>query len=234
MFDRKIITAAMAHAATDFPYESCGIVLEGEYFTLANTAEDPEHNFCLEPMAYALATRRGDIEAIIHSHPNGPAWPSEADQSEQMRHGIAWGIVPFSGQVPQEPFFWGGDTPMEPLLGRKFRPAVSDCYALCRDWITVNQGVTIPNLLRSDEWWDGDEDNRFLEGFAAIGFREVEGDPEPGDGLLMSLCSSTVNHCAMYVGNGLILHHRLNKFSREEPFHRWRKYVRMVIRRGES
>jgi len=233
MFDRQVITDAMRHAATAYPQESCGLVVDGAYLPMENTAEAPEADFRIAPKAYLVAKKKGEVEAVIHSHANAPDYPSEVDQIEQIRMGLAWGIVPMDKDVPQEPFFWGGNTPAAPLLGRKFRPGVHDCYSLARDWYQ-GQGIVLPELPRSDAWWVGDEDNRFLDRFQDLGFEPIEGDPEPGDGVLMQVCSSNVNHCGVYIGNGLLLHHLQNRFSREEPYHRWHNHVRMVIRRVEK
>ncbi|NDV19994.1 hypothetical protein GO013_11230 [Pseudodesulfovibrio sp. JC047] len=234
MFDQQVITAAMDHARAKFPCEACGLVVDSEYLPRENTADDPLNDFRIAPQAFVAASRKGEVQAVIHSHPKGPDWPSHVDQVEQLRMGLAWGIVPFIGQVPQSPFFWGGDTPIAPLVGRPFRPVAADCYTLFRDWLRVHRDVVLPDLERSDEWWDGDEDNRFMEGVEAIGFRAVDDDPKLGDGVLMQVCSSKVNHCGIYVGNGLLLHHLQNRLSREEPYIRWRKHVRTIIRRVQS
>lgn len=231
MFSKKTIRDMKMHAKAEYPKESCGLVVDGQYVPAINTAPNPKQDYQIDPQQYARFMVTGQLQAVVHSHPKGPNYPSEADQEIQLASGLTFGIIYMEEGGVQDVFFWGDDVPAAPLVGRPFRPVVADCYALCRDWLWEEKAIRLPNLLRSDAWWTGEEDNRFLEGFEAIGFRKVEGDPKPGDGLLMQIRSSKVNHCAVYLENGLILHHLINRLSREEPFARWQKYVHTIIRR---
>lgn len=232
MFVDTIIQAAMDHARQEYPREACGFVVSGEYLPRNNTAENPEVDFRVSPQAWVAAEAVGEIEAVIHSHPNGPAHPSRADMESQIRTGLAWGIVPMVKGAAQVPFFWGGDTPVQPLIGRRFRSGVADCYALARDWYRLEQGVVLPDFPR-EPGWEAEED-LFMDNFRGAGFEPVDDEPRIGDGILMQVCSRRVSHCAVYVGNGLMLHHLTRRQSCTEPMGRWRKLIRFVVRRVAS
>jgi proteasome lid subunit RPN8/RPN11 len=230
MFDEQVIREAMAHAAGDYPLESCGLVAGGRYIPAVNTAEDPAEDFRISPAAWVAADWLGPVQAVIHSHPDGDDFPSRSDMLGQMSVGVAYGIVTVQGGRPSQPFFWGGETPVPPLVGRVFRHGVTDCYALARDWYRTERGIVLPEYARRNDWWEHDED-MFLDNFRAAGFEPVDGQPQPGDGLLMRVLTDRVNHCGVYVGDGDILHHLFNRLSRHEPFNRWRRHIHMIVRR---
>ena len=70
-----------------------------------------------------------------------------------------------------------------------------------------------------------------MDNFRDAGFEPTSEPPQVGDVALMQVCSSKVNHCGIYLGAGLMLHHLSNRLSKTEPFNRWRKHVRMIVRR---
>ena len=130
MFGSEVQRAALAHAAAEAPRESCGLVVGGVYLPRKNIAADPLHDFKISPQGYAGALTRGVLQAVIHSHPDGPDYPSEDDMSHQRTSALPWGVV-----YKSKGLFWFGDQcPIPDLLGRQFRTGVTDCYSLVRDW----------------------------------------------------------------------------------------------------
>ncbi len=233
MISQTVIQAAMQHAADEYPRESCGLVVDGVYLPRTNTAADPLEDFRISPQAYAAASRKGTVQAVIHSHPDKPDHPSGADMEGQIRSGLAWGIVPVRDGVAGEPFFWGGDTPVPPLLGRPFRHGVCDCYALVRDWYRTVKGLALPEFARQANWWE-EECDLLADNVCRAGFSPISDTPQVGDVILMQISSDKINHMGVYVGNGLMLHHLSNRLSREEPYNRWRKFIRQIVRRNVS
>lgn len=240
MFSDRIINAAMEHARAEFPRESCGLVVDDKFVPRNNTALDPEKDFRIAPQAWLAAESRGTVRGVIHSHPEGTAHPSRSDMAGQIGSGLAWGIIPMQNGRPLHPFFWGGDTPMQPLVGREFRSGVADCYALARDWYLQEHGVTIMDCPRAPGW--DAEDDLFMDHFSEAGFEIVlhglrpEDLPrlQPGDGILLQICSAKVNHCGVYLGKGLMLHHLVDRLSREDVLARWASHVRYVLRRAAA
>lgn len=224
------IRAAMAHAKLAYPEESCGFMVSGEYVPCANTAIDPVKHFRIAPQAWVLAEGKGEVQAVIHSHPGGLDYPSEADQARQIETGLAFGIVAMRDGEPRAPFFWGGATPAAPLLGRKFRWGMADCYALACDWYRAEMNVILPTFTRGPGW--NEEENLFLDHFEEAGFRQVEGLPQVGDGILMRIGSRRVNHCAVYVGDGQLLHHLRGRLSCLDALGPWLRFAALTVRRS--
>lgn len=235
MFDKEIIDAIKADALERFPEESCGIVvrrLDGTmlYVPMENSATDPLTSFHIE--ASKLAPVMKNLVAIVHSHPNGPDCPSEADMRQQMAFGVPFGIVSTDGVGCLEPFFWGGNATRAPLIGRGFRHGVTDCYALIRDYFDEKLNITLNEYPRDWEWWaDGKrlyEDHFEREGF----FRIDESEVREHDCFLAQIRSDTPNHAGVYVGGNLILHHLTSRhpsdpsrLSKREPLGSWYKFI---------
>lgn len=232
MFDQEIVQAIKAHAISQFPKESCGLVVAGAYVPCENKAAQPEHEFRIAPEDFLKFT---DVKAVVHSHPNGPNHPSEADMRHQLSTGLNFGIVACNGEAAMDPFFWGPDVYAPPLIGREFRHGPSgsdgkgDCYALCRDWYRIEMKIELPEVPRDDEWWKKGGD--LYSEFAKYGFRKISIDEiRYGDGVLAQIRSPVPNHAGIYLGQGLILHHLQERLSRREPVGGWAKHVTHVVR----
>jgi cell wall-associated NlpC family hydrolase len=128
-------------------------------------------------------------------------------------------------------FWWGGGAPRAPLIGRSFRHGVTDCYALLRDYYALERGIELPEFPRRSQWWDLGGD-MLAENFEQVGFRQLHGPDQlaPGDALLGRIGGGVVNHCGIYIGQGLILHHLTNRLSRREPLEPWKRYISHYLR----
>ena len=63
--------AAKQHALEQAPKESCGIVVNDEYYPCLNIADTPEDNFSIHPKDFLKARSKGILQYIVHSHPKG-------------------------------------------------------------------------------------------------------------------------------------------------------------------
>ncbi|MCA0944486.1 C40 family peptidase [Salipiger pacificus] len=223
--------AMRAHAVEAYPNEAVGAVIDGEYIRLENVAENPQETFCVDMEAFIAAHGDADVQAIVHSHPDGPNHPSEADMRQAAAWGVPWGIILCDGTGwAGDPFFWGEGVPVPALEGRTFRHGVTDCYALVRDWFKLERGIDLPDLPRTDEWWTKGG-NILEEHYAAFGFERIDPkDVQPGDCFLMCIRARNANHSGVFVEDGQILHHLPNRVSRREHYARWGGMLHSVLR----
>jgi len=227
MFPVDILESIKTHALAEHPRESCGVVVGAEYIACRNEAENPEKDFRIPTAEYSKYARR--VKAIIHSHTNGKAFPSKADMQSQIATKKPWGIVVTDGAVVNDFFYFGDGSPVPPLIGRQFRHGVTDCYALVRDWYKQEQGIVLPAYARADQWWEAGE-SMLVDFFSDCGFEVVQRVSEPGDCVIGRVLGKVPNHCGVYIGNDLVLHHLSNRLSRSEPLQPWMKYVTHCLR----
>lgn len=230
------ITAVHAHAARDYPREACGVVVvqrgRERYIPCRNVAESAEH-FVIEPEDYARAEDMGEVTAIAHSHPNGPAAPSQADLVSCETSGLPWLIVGHPNGAVAEISPSGYRAP---LVGRQFVHGVLDCYSIVRDHYQQELRLDLPDFERPDLWWEkgGDLYRRHL---TDAGFVEVDRSPidptklRQHDVIIMQIGSPVPNHAAVHLGGGVILQHLQNRLSSRDIYGGyWQKNTRLVVR----
>lgn len=222
------------HMAAAYPREGCGLIVHGAFIPIENTAEDNDEF----AMPGDTLLRYPHIEAVIHSHPEGPDAPSEADIRGQMNMNVPWGLCVVSpDKEVSRPWYWGTDEFTPPFIGREFRHGPSgsdgrgDCYALIRDWYRLERGIVLPEFPRSDNWWENGQ-NLYAEHFKEAGFKEIPAsDVRDGDVFFMKVLSARENHAGILTDNcQLILHHLSGRLSRKEPMGRWNKFIERWVR----
>lgn len=219
MLSKTIQKKALEHAKESFPKESCGLVavIKGrtQYFPCRNLADTPDEHFVLDPVQYAEIEDKGEITAVIHSHPKTNPAPSQADRVACEKSGLPWHII--NPQTEQ----WGYCEPegfVLPYVGREFVFGIVDCYSLCRDWYKREWGLDLKDYDRRDQFWLNGQ-NLYLDNFANEGFRRIPlQDVQYGDAILMQLQSPLPNHAAIYIGDQLILHHLQGRLSSRDIY----------------
>lgn len=226
---------AIEHAKAAYPREACGLLVirKGRevYFPCRNIGVGTDQ-FVIHPEDYAYADAEGEIVGVVHSHPNLPPTPSQADLVACEASGLPWHIV----GIPNET--WVSIKPtgyVAPLVGRVWSHGVLDCYSLVQDWFLMNRGVLLPSFPRFDEWWKRGE-NLYLDNFATVGFSAIDAaDIETGDCFLMQVASPVPNHAAVYLGDGLILHHLQGRLSSRDVYGGyWQKITTHTLRYGHK
>ncbi len=79
---------------------ACGVVRlrdkhagGGRYLPCVNISAEPEAYFRIAPEDWLRAEMQGEIVALVHSHPGGLPWLSEADRRLQIKSALSWWLV---------------------------------------------------------------------------------------------------------------------------------------------
>jgi len=219
-----------AHALGEYPRECCGLIVivkgRERYVPCRNIATAPSEHFVLDPQDYALAADAGEITAIVHSHPDVPARPSEADLVQCEASELPWVIVSVmpgdTGPAVTEARVIEPHGYTAPYVNRTWAHGLLDCWGLCRDWYAREWGVDLPDPVRHDAWWnDGvsalyNDDALGDANFVPVSVSEIA----PGDLILMQIRSKNrvPNHAAIYLGDGLMLHHLHGRLSSRDNY----------------
>lgn len=227
MFSLQLIALMKQHAVEAYPHESCGLVVSGEYIRIENVADKPEDGFVMPSGTYLKYADAG-LEAVVHSHPDGPAHPSLIDMQQQQATGIPWGVIMSTAEVASDPVWFGEGAPIPDLVGRSFCHGVTDCYAIIKDWYALERGIKLPDFPRSYDWWvETPEADMYRQNFKKAGFSVLKdpSDVKVGDVFLAQVRSTVPNHGGVYIGDGLIIHHLVSRLSCRQPLQMWNKAV---------
>jgi proteasome lid subunit RPN8/RPN11 len=248
---------ARRHARDLYPEEACGFIVKGEYVPVKNVASDPKSHVddpdactcrkcCFRVAKKDVAKYLPDADMFLHSHPDGPLYPSRTDMQSQISMGIPWGIIALDEERIGQPEIWGDTLPIQPLVGRTFLHGIRDCYSLIRDVYRLGRErlaldditrewpfdpIYLADKPRDHAWWEMDLDYYETEpgkwGFVPIAQHEAQ----PGDVFLASIrANGKINHGGVLLSNDLILHHLPQRVSRREPAGIWARHAAKWVR----
>lgn len=216
----------LAHAQAAAPDECCGLVIAiagGEiYQPVINNAVEPD-TFDIDPVDWIAAEEQGEIIAVVHSHPQGPAVLSIADRIAQRSTAAPWWLAA-NGELHRF-------RNVPPLLGRQFDHGTTDCLTLILDAYHLS-GLELGNYARDDDWWQTDQD-LYLEHLPVAGFEQVgpAAPPQLGDIVLICLGGVKACHGAVYLGDGYLLHHAVNRLSKRDLYSEyWQRQTHSIWR----
>ena len=203
----------LAHAQAVAPAECCGLVIataRGDiYQPLINDSTTPD-TFDIDPAHWIAAEAQGEIIAVVHSHPEGPAVLSTADRTAQRGTAVPWWLV-VNGELHKF-------RNVPPLLARQFEHGTTDCLTLILDAYHLC-GLELGDYARADDWWDTEQD-LYLEHLPSAGFEQLGpvAPPQLGDIVLVCLGGTKACHGALYLGDGYLLHHPINRLSKRDLY----------------
>ena len=208
---------AEAHARSDYPREAVGLIVsvrgKPAYAPCRNQSEEPDR-FILHPEDYVAAEGKGDIVAIVHSHPDAGPEPSLHDIASHAASRMAWWIVGLKdGVATWHEMPAAGEMPLE---GRVFVHGAFDCYTLIRDYYRQERDIDLLDFYRPDAWWHNGG-NLYVDNFTKAGFVEVD-TPINGDVIVMAIGSPTPCHGAIWLDGDVLLHHLYGRLSCREVY----------------
>ena len=119
------------------------------------------------------------------------------------------------------------------LVGRQFLMGKNDCYSILRHIYKDNLGIELTNYARANDWWLTDDVSMYLDNYEREGFQllpDVKLDQiRPLDVFLIAIPDPrrmekvVTNHCAIYLNDGIVLHHRMGTLS---SLDQWRGALR--------
>lgn len=225
----KLLGTINDHVNSSPAKEICGLIISHkrkyQYIPCENIA-DNANEFIIDPSEFADAADKGTVLAVVHSHVNINPNPSQADLISIERHKLPFLIVnyPLNTWTYTEPTGYKA-----PLIGRQFVHAITDCYALLIDYYKQELKLDIMDFDRRSEWW-AKGDNLYLENYEKAGFVKVD-DLQKHDIILMQVGSQVPNHCAIYLGDNIILHHVMGKASSRDVYGGyWKKITTHIVR----
>jgi len=130
------------------------------------------------------------------------------------------------------------------LEGLEFIHGTQDCYSLLRRVYKEFLDIELTDYARPDDWWLTNK-SLYVENFKNEGFKLIEdfdvNDVKLFDVFLIALPDNRIregvvppNHCAIYIGDGKIIHHRLGKNSQIKPYQGMLKnFTTHIIRHSE-
>lgn len=216
------------------PREVCGVITRAKQLVeIPNRAADPCAAFDAGPL-HEIESREGELMAIWHTHPENQP-PSQPDIVSCTASFLPW-IIAGPAKI------WVLYPEPMPYAGREFEYGSDDCLGLVTDWLGQERCIRVPWFARPpDGWWNVSGPSPYLQhveacGFAVIPFLECGLDAmDVGDVLLMQVAAKRVNHAAIYLGSGMILHHLYGELSRAEQFDgRMQRAARFVCRAREA
>lgn len=239
--------AIREHAEREYPKEACGLIVASgrreRYVPCRNTGDGA--HFVMPPQDYAAAEEIGPVQAVVHSHPDASAAPSEADLVACEASGKPWVICSvFSGKA-QETRIFKPSGYKAPLVGRMFFHGVLDCYTLVRDFYERELGIALPDFERADDWWSAGED-LYMKHFREAGFTPLEAGEtlSYADVILMQIRAPVTNHAGIFLGThalaeapdlypvpNAMLHHMYGRLSERAVYGGyWAEHTTLIIR----
>lgn len=229
MLNNEILDAVKTHVNASPKREICGLIVSHKrknFYVPCTNVSQGDNEFIIDAEELADIEDKYKILAVVHSHIGVNPNPSQADLIEIEKHKLPYLIMnyPLNTYTFTEPSGYKA-----PYVGRQFVHGITDCYAMLVDYYKRELGLDIKDYKRNPEWWIKG-DNLYLENYEDAGFVKVD-DLQPHDVIIMQVASPVPNHCAIYLGDNIILHHVMGRVSSRDVYGGyWRKITSIIVR----
>lgn len=222
--EEGIMAEAIAHGIEDYPKEACGLIIaKGKKQALRRCENIGEAgDFFMKPADTMAAEDEGEWLMSYHTHPNQPPTPSFADKYNAEKNHLPGLIINI--RTNDEGKVVAGDhelyTPngwRAELIGRPYVEGVLDCYSLIQDYYREKLKIELPDVAREPGWWKTGKD-LYVSNYKKGGFVQVGGLQEHDIILMYVAGSQVLNHGAIWLGDGRILHHPADRLSCRQPY----------------
>ena len=212
---KKIKEKIKQHALKEAPHECCGLIVsvgkDVNVLPCKNGSSKPEHHFIIPPRDYVRASSAGKIEAIYHSHPDGPAEFSLMDQQNYCATKERFILY----SVKDDDFCDSLEQENSELLGRSFELGKTDCMNIAMDYYRnkFKQKSTYEEVWPSDDYYfskDGKINiKKVIERIKYFNFSLVKNkEPKEHDLLVLKAVGPKdiwPCHLSIHVGYGKVL-----------------------------
>jgi proteasome lid subunit RPN8/RPN11 len=214
----KSLLDQMLEHAREFPSEEvCGLVISTGVKSVAlrgsNIARNRLIHFDLDPEVFFRVPEGWEVIASYHSHPLGIVMPSEADKAACEATAMPMHIVAPGNGDHYELVPCGYKVP---YLKRPYVLGVHDCWSLIKDWYQQEMGIELNGFMDERELYTRGEDV-YVRNIEKAGFVDIGDMPvEHGDLMLIQIGPKGPNHGAIWLQSGRILHHVVDRVSKED------------------
>ena len=210
------------YAKKQKPDEACGLlaIIKGKetFWPCKNLAEVKFEFFILDTDDWEECEDTGEVIGVIHSHPKGPANPSDTDKAACEHLGFPYYIysIEHDHWEKLEPTGWKASS----LIGRKFIWGKYDCWSIVSDWYEDTKKIKLMKWKRPKRIKNFLDNPEFEKALPLGGFVKQESTEkiEIGDVLLFQSVTGNLDHVAVYLGDNMILNHNIKALSCREPF----------------
>lgn len=215
------------------PEEACGFVVNGAVMPCNNAHSSPLSHFAIAAEDYAKAEDAGEIELVYHSHVDAPCKFSPHDIKACKQSNLPWLMY----HLPSGDHVYADPTGNAPYVGRQWTYGIHDCYGLMRDFYKRELGITLDDFERGEEMeWQRGGWSMFADNWQAQGFYEIDKPERKGDVAFMQIEASSLNHAAVFAGDGnLFYHHLIGRLSERSVWGSfWRKATVKIVRHRDA
>ncbi|HGM5910733.1 MULTISPECIES: NlpC/P60 family protein [Serratia] len=219
------------HIIDSAPDMICGVLSQDDnnsgFKPCVNVSPTPEQGAIIDADFLRILRHSHEITHVICSVPDAQSHDISDYQVMSDRDGLPYLLVLWPSLqsltiLPQTEL----DYENRPYIYGQY-----DCYSLIRDYLLREKGIALNDYPREAYYLDSGK-NIFEVQAPEEGFVKVEDTSlQSGDILVFNLPSTTLQHSAVYIGNGQMLHHLPPGLSCREAYsEKWEKRTSSVWR----